>query len=391
MFGRFAGQSDVNLGNKIHIVIRNILRRGTVVVVLAGVLSAPQSALAAPVPLISSSAVNALATDLGADRTGGVYRDEADRLVITVTDEATAEAVEAAGGVAEVVTYSTAQLSSIHHTLDAKIADADPIPNTSWGVDPSTNQVLVEIFDGVSAADEKRLMNLVSGYGDAVTVNRLSGNVHTTAYATHGGIGIHSDFGPSSHNCTLGFNVRNSAGQKYFLTAGHCAFGDTDDYWNRNEGNIRLGYRAWYDIGVTEKDFAVMRYNNDDVVAYGAVTAAGSTYDINYSRYPDAGDPVHRAGKTSSDLVGKVLVPSETITMDDSELGPIVLKNMIKTTLCTREGDSGGPLWNGTGAIGLTSAGNGDESDPCRSSTSDERSWYQPVHWIAVHYGLELF
>jgi streptogrisin D len=372
---------------------RIVLRRGTLVatavVMLAGVLSAPQAALAVPVPLTDSAAVNALATDLGTDRTGGVYRDEDGQLVIAVTDEATAEVVESAGGVAEVVTYSTAQLTSIHNTLDAEIADVDPIANTSWGVDPSTNQVVVEIFDGVSADDETRLMDLVSGYGDAVTVNRLPGNIHTLAYATHGGIGIHSDFGSSK--CTLGFNARNYLGQKYFLTAGHCAHGDTDDYWNRSENDIRLGYRVWWDIGDMDKDFAIMRYNNDEVVAYGAVTAFGTDYDINYSRYPDAGDPVHRAGRKSSDLVGKVLVPSETITMNDSDLGDVVLKNMIKTTLCGREGDSGGPLWNGTGALGLLSSGNGDESAPCRSSTNDERTWYQPVHWIAVHYGLELF
>lgn len=374
---------------------RGITRRCTHAVTAAAVLTvlltAPQAALAVPVPLNDSAAVNALAVNLGADHTGGVYRDETGQLVVAVTDEATAEAVEAAGGVAEVVTYSTAQLQSIHNTLDAEIADVDPIPNTSWGVDPSTNQVVVEIFEGVSAADEQRLLDVVADYGDAVTVDRLPGDVHTLAYATHGGIGIHSDFGPASHNCTLGFNVRDSAGQKYFLTAGHCAFGDTDDYWNRNEGDIRLGYRAWFYIGVLDKDFAVMRYNNDEVVAYGAVTAFGVDYDINYSRYPDAGDPVHRAGKTSSDLVGKVLVPSETITMNDSELGPIVLKNMIKTTLCGREGDSGGPLWNGTAALGLLSAGNGAEGDACRSSTSDERTWYQPVHWIVAHYGFEVF
>jgi len=373
---------------------RSITRRGafatTAVAVFAGVLTAPQAALAVPVPLTDdSSAVNAFAADLGPDRTGGVYRDGTGRFVITVTDEATAKAVEAAGGTAEIVTYSTAQLQSVHNALDAKIADADSIPNTSWGVDPTTNRVAVEIYDGVSAADEKRLLDLVSGYGDTVTVERLTGKIQTRAYATHGGTGIYPWYGPVGGHCTLGFNVRDSAGRKYFLTAGHCANTGTDTVWHRSAGGHRLGYRVWYDYGGIDKDFAVMRYDNDEIVAYGAVNAFGVDYDINYSRYPDVGDPVHRAGQLTSDLVGQVLVTSETITTDDG----VVLKNMIKTTLCARGGDSGGPLWNGTGALGILSAGNGpnDADIPCRSQTNNERTWYQPVHWILVHYGLEAF
>jgi streptogrisin D len=254
---------------------RYIPRRSARAVTAAAVLAAPQTAFAAPVPLTDSSAVNALAADLGADHTGGVYRDENGRLVIAVTDEATAQAVEAAGGVAEVVAYSTAQLQSVHDTLDARIADADPIPNTAWSIDPQTNQVVVDIFEGVSAADEQRLTDLVSGYGDEVTVNRLSGELHTDAYETHGGTGIHSK--DSGTGCTLGFNVRNSAGQKYFLTAGHCANTAADLWWNRDEGNHYLGKRIWQDYGGMDKDFAVMEYRNDEIVAYGPSTRSAWT------------------------------------------------------------------------------------------------------------------
>ena len=82
----------------------------------------------------------------------------------------------------------------------------------------------------MSAEDENRLVKLVSGYGDAVTVNRLPGTFTTQAtYETHGGTGIYAKDAPA-HKCTLGFNVRNSAGEKYFVTAGHCA-ATADDLW----------------------------------------------------------------------------------------------------------------------------------------------------------------
>ncbi|MFC7987007.1 alpha-lytic protease prodomain-containing protein [Streptomyces sp. NPDC057336] len=162
----------------------------------------------------------ALATELGTDRTAGVYYEN-DHPVIAVTDEATARAVRAQGGSAEVVKYSATELTSVQATLDQQIARTGPIPNTAWGVDPSTNQVTVEIFDGVSAADEDRLMSLVAGHGDAVRVERLPGTIEPTAHESIGGIGIWSKDGVSS--CTLGFNARNSSGHKYFVTAGHCA------------------------------------------------------------------------------------------------------------------------------------------------------------------------
>lgn len=167
----------------------------------------------------------ALVKEFGQDRAGGVYYDKAGRLVVAVTDESAAREVRARGGVAKVVKHSTATLDSVRATLDRRIADVDPIPNTSWGVDPSTNKVTVEVFDGVSAADEKRLKRLVARYGDAVRVDRLPGKIDATAYETLGGIGIESsDVAAGRYSaCTLGFNVRDASGQKYFVTAGHCA------------------------------------------------------------------------------------------------------------------------------------------------------------------------
>ncbi|GFJ95851.1 hypothetical protein Prum_094930 [Phytohabitans rumicis] len=350
----------------------------------------PQVVHAAPTPLTEASAVRALAAEFGDDRTAGVYRNETGRLVIAVTDQATAQAVRAAGGVAEVVKYSTAALASIHTTFDERVADVGPIPNTSWGVDPSSNQVVIDIFDGVSAADEKRLRELAAGYGDAARIEELPGTLQAAAdIETRGGIGIYPKDGVGY--CTLGFNVRNSAGQKYFVTAGHCANTADDRWWNRLNGEHYLGKRIWWDYGGIDKDYAVMEYKGPEavgppVVAYGAVTAFGKDYEIIDSRYPTDTDSVMRAGAHSGDLVGEVLSPSVTVTYIDGT----TLKNMIKTSLCVMDGDSGGPMWNGVEALGITSGGNRIDEE-CRSSTNDRVSYYQPVHWVLVHHGLHAF
>ncbi|KUO21658.1 hypothetical protein AQJ91_07710 [Streptomyces dysideae] len=350
-------------------------------------LSAPtaNAAPTTPTPLTDPARARAVAAEFGADHTGGVYYDKAGQLVIAVTDEATARAVRAEGGVAEVVKHSTATLTSARATLDRRIADADPIPNTSWGVDPSTNQLTVEIFDGVSAADEKRLMSLVAGYGDAVRVEKLPGTIRPTAYESVGGIGIYSKDG--GWHCTLGFNARNSSGQKYFVTAGHCAKTDLDLWWHREAGGNYLGKRIWFDYGGIDKDYAVMEYRGEDLAAYGSVKAVGTYYEITDSRYPNDGESAKRAGAVSSDLVGEVLSPSETVTYSDGT----VLKNMIKTSHCALGGDSGGPLWAGTYALGITSGTNTPDGATCNSTVSQYRTYFQPVHWVLAHHGLSVF
>lgn len=356
-------------------------------VAVGGLLAALASptATADPAPITDAARARALAAEIGDDRTGGVYRNGAGQLVVAVTDEAAAQAVRAEGGVAEIVKYSTAALTSVHAALDRRIAAVDPIPNTTWGVDPSTNRVTVEVFDGVSSADEKRLMGVVAGYGDAVRITRLSGTIRPTAYESIGGIGIKSKDGFSS--CTLGFNVRNSSGQKYFVTAGHCAATDADLWWNREHGGVYLGKRIWFDYGGVDKDYAVMEYRNNDVVAYGAVRAFGVDYEITGSRYPNDGESAKRSGAVSSDLVGSVLSPSVTVTYTDGT----ILKNMIKTSHCSVDGDSGGPLWTGTQALGITSGSNTPDGATCNSTVSEYRSYFQPVHWVLAHHGLSAF
>ncbi|MGW3410910.1 S1 family peptidase [Streptomyces sp. NPDC000888] len=366
------------------------VRRTSMALAVCGLFAALTSPTAnatpAPTPIADPARVRALAVEIGENRSGGVYYDDAGRLVVAVTDEAAARAVRAEGGTAEIVKHSTAALKSIHATLDDRIADTAPIANTSWGIDPRTNQVSVKTFDGVSAADRKRLTDLVTGYGDAVRVERFPGTPRPNAYETLGGIGIRSAVG--NWGCTLGFNVRDPAGKKYFVIAGHCVDSADKLEWNREAGGVYLGKRTqWWDFGGIEKDYAVMEYLNDDVAAYGAVRAVGTEYEITGSRYPNAGEPVKRAGATSSDLVGEVLSPSETVIMS----GPVLLKNMIMTSNCSLAGDSGGPLWAGTDALGVLSGGTTPSHEPCNSAQSKYVSYYQPVHWVLAHHGLSAF
>src|SRR6185436_15276491 len=108
------------------------------------------------------------------------------------------------------------------------------IPGTAWAVDPVNNQVVLSVDSlasranlAVVDADAARLNatdstsaprggapDRIQG-GDLVKVEHVAGTFSTLI---SGGDAI---FGGNSR-CSLGFNVRNSAGTIFFLTAGHC-------------------------------------------------------------------------------------------------------------------------------------------------------------------------
>ncbi|MGC4937612.1 S1 family peptidase [Kribbella sp. DT2] len=331
-------------------------------------------AVSVPAALTDPVLASKLATDLGADRTGGAYYDDSGRLVVAVIDEATADAVLRAGGTPQVVKYSTAALSAVQTELDQLPA----IPNTSWGVDPSTNRVSVEVYDGVSAADRARIEAIAAKRGDAVQIEKLPGTLKATVDMP-GGVGISS----SGRVCTAAFNVQNSDGDKFFLTAGHCVTGGYRT-WRKRTGNALLGVAtSRWQFGPS--DYAVIDYTGPGVVAYGTVFYDSAHHQITGSRYVSDGEPVKRVGTISKDLVGTVLLPSTTVTYQDGTR----LDYMIKTSLCAQSGDSGGPLFSGTTALGITSGSTTNRA--CDSSVSDDRTFYEPVQAVLNQYGLKVF
>lgn len=348
---------------------------GVVGALVAGALLVPASAQAAPTAPaettdaatagITSADAGALVASLGKSRTGGIYLDDDERIVIAVTDQAAVQAVRDAGGTAELVTYSTAALESVHAELDTLAG----IPGTSWGVDPSTNQVSVELDSTVGPADTAKLTSAADKFGDAVRVERISGKIEEAQIYTTGGDSIRNRY--SSLFCSLGFNVQNSSGNKFFLTAGHCAK-ETQLWYDTASGGY-LGKRT--SVSWPGNDFAVVDYTQSNVTPYG--TVHNDSQQITSSRYPRDGESVSRAGGTSDDLVGKVLLTSTTVTYTSGE----VVYGVIKTSNCAKRGDSGGALYHGTVALGITSGGNRLD-DPCSSNVSDRRSYYQPVQEV---------
>lgn len=297
-----------------------------------------------------------------------------------------------AGALAEVVSNSSADLDSIKVKLDQLAG----IPDTAWDIDPTANRVEVQLYDGVSTADRDRIEKAISGYGSAVEITDHPGKIESTAsYEMRGGLGITSGYVDTNGDswivtCSAGFNVQDSNGKKYMLTAGHC-MNDGATVWSRRSGSIPLGIASnWvYGNDSDQSDYGIVPYSNADIVAYGSVQYRdGSEGQITSSAPPYAGEETERIGTTSQDLIGKVLSTDSTVTYDDG----VTLHHMIKASNCTVHGDSGGPLISGETALGVSSGGNYATS-PCadQDSQSDRVSYYDPVWRISLATGLNVY
>jgi streptogrisin D len=346
-------------------VLNPKLRRpivGLAVGILVGSgLAAASPASAAPAVGDASFAPSALATrlddQLGA-RDAGSYLDASGKLVVNVTDATTAAEVKAAGATPRYVARSGATLAAADASLKVNLKT----PGTAFAVDPVTNQVVVSVDQSVTGAKLAAVKATVAKLGDTARIESISGRISTRI---SGGDAIYT----GGARCSLGFNVRNSAGTYYFLTAGHCTnIGST---WT--SGSSTLGTRSG--TSFPGNDYGIVRYTNTSITKSGAV----GSQDITSAGTPAVGATVYRRGSTTGTHSGRVTALNSTVNYAEG-----TVSGLIRTTVCAEPGDSGGSLYSGTTALGLTSGGSGNCS-------SGGVTYFQPVVEPLSVYGVSVF
>ncbi|MFS2294531.1 MAG: S1 family peptidase, partial [Actinomadura sp.] len=90
------------------------------------------------------------------------------------------------------------------------------------------------------------------------------------------------------------------------------------------------------------------------------------------------GQQVVRSGSTTGVSTGRVLATNATVNFPEG-----TVTGMIQTTVCAEPGDSGGPLFAGTTALGLTSGGSGN----CRVGGV---TFFQPVTEALQAFGAQI-
>jgi streptogrisin D len=271
--------------------------------------------------------------------------------VVNVLDEDAARTVSAAGAAARIVANSLAELKSARTTLSS---DAT-IPGTSWVTDPTTNKVVVTADRTVSAAEWTKLTKVVDGLGSVAELQRTKGEFKPFIA---GGDAISGSGG----RCSLGFNVVKG-GEPFFLTAGHCT--EAISTWSDSSGN-EIGTNSVSSF--PDNDFGLVKYTAEVDHPSEVDLYNGSAQAITGAAAATVGQSVTRSGSTTQVHSGKVTGLDATVNYGNGD----IVNGLIQTDVCAEPGDSGGSLFSGSSAIGLTSGGSGD-------CTSGGETFFQPV------------
>ncbi|MFJ7129849.1 S1 family peptidase [Streptomyces sp. NPDC098101] len=277
-------------------------------------------------------------------------------LAVPTANAGTTDATGSAG------VYSAAALAA---TGDA-VRAAD-VAGTAWHVDTATGRLVVTADSTVSQAEIAKIKERAGTNAAAIKVERTPGRF---SKLISGGDPIYADAG---WRCSLGFNVRDSAGNYFFLTAGHCTDGARTWYANSAKTTV-LGTTAGSSF--PGNDYGLVRYTNASIAKPGTV----GSVDITSAGNATVGLSVTRRGSTTGIHSGTVTGLNATVNYGGGD----IVSGLIRTNVCAEPGDSGGPLYSGSRAIGLTSGGSGN----CSSGGT---TFFQPVTEALSAYGVSVF
>jgi S1-C subfamily serine protease len=237
------------------------------------------------------------------------------------------------------------------------------------GVDTRSNEVLVTVDSTVKGVRLAQVEAAVTRYGVTARLQTVAGT-----FALDGVIGGDAIYG-SRYRCSLGFNVRNGS-TYYFLTAGHCGKAEPT-WWTSQNHSTLLGNTV--SATFPGKDYALVQYASSYSSSVDTRGLAGNV-DISAAANAFIGENVTRDGSTTGTHTGKVTALNVTVHYT----GGGTVRGLIQTTVCAEPGDSGGPLYDGTLAIGLTSGGSGD----CKSGGT---TFFQPVTAALSAYNVNVY
>ncbi|MGC4937553.1 S1 family peptidase [Kribbella sp. DT2] len=309
----------------------------------------------------------AMETQFGS-RIVGSYLDDAGELVVSVSDEATAELVRAAGAVPRLVKFTATELQSVQRDLDKLAVGSTAGKVKSWYVDPISGTVVVSVPDGAKDLRTQRFLRRAEANGDRVTINRSPGTITPTAddFGLRGGVQVDKNTG---YTCSLGFNARAADGSRIFLTAGHCTAGKPS--FSRNGyvlGETRSSSYPGNDFGTVkvidgwDLRGEVERWNDSDIRIQGSAN-------------PTVGASVCKSGKTTQWSCGRVVAKNVTVNYGDNK----IVKGLYQHTACVRTGDSGGPNLTGAYALGITSGAALIRGECLQKSGRSNESYSQPI------------
>ncbi|MDF9717081.1 S1 family peptidase [Nocardioides sp. ChNu-153] len=310
----------------------------------------------------------------------GEFLDGSGRLVVRAASaSADARAARAAGAVVAPAAHGEEELRA----LQDRFAAADLTGVSSLEVDLPGDRLVV----GRSGATSPEVEALVARHADAVRV------VETPALSAQltvrGGDAVYTS---SGGRCSAGFPARDSAGARYMIWAGHCNEGGG----SFTSGGSRIGVSAGsaftsYD-GLPDRDIGALRIDAEDTVAR-TVNPYGSGRNLDAlsgASKPAVGTQLCKSGSTTGVTCGQVASYGNTVTYSDAQGRTVAqVSGLMRSTVCTEGGDSGGTYTAGGYAVGLTSGGPSTQRCTYNGGfESGKSSYVQPVTDALAYYGL---
>ncbi|MEU8926422.1 S1 family peptidase [Kitasatospora sp. NPDC048545] len=278
------------------------------------------------------------------------------RLLAVALGLLTATAVAVPGAAA--APTRTPEPEQLAATSDAVLhAEVD---GTAWYVDEAAGRVVVTADSTVSPAALNRITQSAGGDPYVLTVRRVPGTftpLLAAGDAIYGG----------QYRCSLGFNVKD-AHDTYLLTAGHC--GNVASQWFTDAAH-KTSIGPTLSSTFPGHDYALVRYDNTALSHPGGFTSAPNAV---------VGEQVKRTGSTTGTHSGRVTGLNATVRYTGGD----TVRGLIQTNVCAEPGDSGGPLYDGTKALGLTSGGSGN-------CTVGGTTFFQPVNAALAAYGVNVY
>jgi streptogrisin B len=251
---------------------------------------------------------------------------------------------------------SKGQLSAARYAVEQS-----GVQGIAWYVDGVAEQVVVTADSTVTAAEVATIKKSAGDNAGAIRIKHVPAAFRpllSAGDAIYGG----------QYRCSLGFNVV-SGSTYYFLTAGHCGKIAATWYTNASHSTL-IGPTINYSF--PGNDYSLVRYDNTGLSHTGGFTVADAF----------VGESVVRVGSTTGRHTGRVTALNVSVRYSGRLHGTV--SGLIQTNVCAEPGDSGGPLFDGTRALGLTSGGSGD-------CTSGGTTFFQPVREAANAYGVTVY
>ncbi|MEU8675537.1 S1 family peptidase [Streptomyces sp. NPDC048560] len=289
------------------------------------------------------------------------------RLIAVATALVAAAALAAPTSSAATTADSRATTAQLAVASDA-VRGAD-VAGTAWYTDGTTGRIVLTADSTVSAAEIAKIKKAAGDRATSLEIKRTPG---TFSKLIAGGQAIYAGGG----RCSLGFNVR-SGSTYYALTAGHCTnIGST--WYTNSSSTTLLGTRTGSSFPTN--DYGIIRHSNASAADGRVYLYNGSYRDITGAGNASVGQSVQRSGSTTGLRSGTVTGLNATVNYGNGD----VVYGMIQTNVCAEPGDSGGSLFSGTTALGLTSGGSGN----CSSGGT---TFFQPVTEALSAYGVSVF